>query len=113
MKVSSDLSEEHGGDPWRGAWGDIRGRGARDVLGVQGACQEVGRVEEVHDVLLRSAVRLPAAPSADEPSSPRTSAAPCGTPVALSKAAASGAPAKKRTTPVKSTHSLMAHEGLN
>jgi len=95
MWVSSDLSEGHGGDPWHGAWEDIQGQGARDALGVQGACQEVGRVEEVHDVLLYSAVRLPAAPSADEPSSLHTSAAPCGTPVALSKAAASGAPAKK------------------
>lgn len=96
MRASSDLSEGHGGDQWHGAWGDIQGRDARDALGVQGACLEVGHVEEVHDVLLYSAVRLPAAPSADEPSSLHTSAAPCGRPVALSKAAASGAPAKKK-----------------
>ncbi len=116
IRLHADLSEGHGGDPWDGARGDIRGLGARDVrglgardvLGVQGACLEVGRaevghVEVVRDVLLHSAAQLPAAPSADELSSQRTSTAPCGTPVALSKAAASGAPAIKGKTPVKST----------
>lgn len=108
IRVLADLSEGHGGDPWDGAWGDIRGLGARDVLGVQGACLEVGRgevghVEVVRDVLLHSAAQLPAAPFADEPSFQRTSTAPCGTPVALSEAAASGAPAIKRKTTIKST----------
>ncbi len=113
--MHADLSEGHGGDPWDDAWRDIRGLGARDVLGVQGACLEVGRgevghVEVVRDGHLHSA-QLPAAPSADEPSSQRTSAAPCGTPVSPSKAAASGAPAIKGRTSVKIQLSLMGKGG--
>lgn len=91
----------------------MRGLGAQDVLGVQGACLEVGRGEVGHVVrygLLHSA-QLPAAPSADEPSSQRTSAAPCGMPVAPSTAAASGAPALKGKTPVKNQLSLMGQGG--
>lgn len=112
IRVHADLSEGHGGDPWDGAWGDIQGLGGRDVLGVQGAWLEVGRaevghVEVVRDVLLHSAAQLPAAPSADEPSSQHISTAPCGTPVALSKAAASGARAIKGKTQL----SLMGQGG--
>lgn len=112
IRVHGDLSEGHGGDPWHGAWGDIQGQGAQDVLGacLEGGRVEVGHAEVVHDVLLHFAAQLLAAPSADEPSSLRTSTAPCGMPVALSKAAASGAPAIKRKTPVKSTHSLMGNK---
>lgn len=98
IRVNTDLTEGRGGDPWGDALGDTQDRGDRDVLGVQGACPEVGRVGEVRDGLLRSAAQLqpPAVPSADEPSSRHTSAAPCGTPVARSEAAVSGAPAKDR-----------------
>lgn len=95
FRKSADLTEGHGGYPWHDAWGESQDRGVRDV---QGACLEEGRVEEVRDGLLRSAVQLqpPAVPFADEPSSLHTSAAPCGMPVVRLGAAVSGAPAKDR-----------------
>lgn len=98
IRGSADLTEGRGADPWHDALGEIRDRGARDVLGVQGACLEVDRVGEVRDGPLHSAAQLqpPAVPSADEPSFLHTSAAPCGMPVARSGAAVSGAQAKDR-----------------
>lgn len=104
--MSADLSEGCDVDPWGGAWVEIQGWGVQDV---QGACLEVGHVEEDHDVLQRSAAPLPAAPSAAGPSSLRTLAAPCGTPAAQSKAAASGAPAKEREK--KKNHNLNGTRG--